>query len=37
MLIGKGGGMKAVDIKARLALEKIPGCKVRLNIWVKAM
>ncbi|GAV20584.1 GTPase [Mariprofundus micogutta] len=36
MLIGKaGGGMKAVGTKARLGLEEILGCKVRLNIWVK--
>jgi len=36
MLIGKGGeGMKAVGTRARLGLEDILGCKVRLNIWVK--
>ena len=36
MLIGKGGGgMKAVGTRARLGLEEILGCKVRLNIWVK--
>jgi len=36
MLIGKGGGsMKTVGTKARLGLEEILGCKVRLNIWVK--
>jgi len=36
MLIGKGGGgMKAVGTKARLGLEEILGCRVRLNIWVK--
>jgi len=36
MLIGKGGGgMKAVGTRARLGLEEILGCKVRLHIWVK--
>ncbi len=36
MLIGKGGeGMKAVGTRARLGLEEILGCKVRLNVWVK--
>ena len=36
MLIGKGGGgMKAVGSKARLGLQDILACKVRLNIWVK--
>jgi len=36
MLIGKGGErMKAVGTKARLGLEKILDCRVRLNIWAK--
>jgi len=36
MLIGKGGGgMKSVGTRARLGLEEILGCKVRLHIWVK--
>lgn len=36
MLIGKGGErMKAVGTRARLGLEEILGCRVRLNIWAK--
>ncbi len=36
MLIGKGGDrMKQVGTRARLGLEEILGCRVRLNIWVK--
>lgn len=36
MLIGKGGErMKAVGTKARIGLEKLLGCRVRLNLWAK--
>ncbi|OIO71665.1 MAG: GTPase Era [Zetaproteobacteria bacterium CG1_02_53_45] len=36
MLIGKGGDrMKAVGTKARLGLEQILGCRVRLNLWAR--
>jgi GTP-binding protein Era len=36
MLIGKGGErMKLVGSRARLGLEELLGCKVRLNLWVK--
>ncbi|ATX82241.1 GTP-binding protein Era [Mariprofundus ferrinatatus] len=36
MLIGKGGErMKAVGTRARMGLEEILGCRVRLNLWAK--
>ncbi len=36
MLIGKGGErLKQVGSRARLGLEKLLGCRVRLNLWVK--
>jgi len=36
MLIGKSGDlMKMIGTKARLGLEELLGCRVRLNLWVK--
>jgi len=36
MLIGKGGErMKAIGTRARMGLEDLLGCRVRLNLWVK--
>lgn len=36
MLIGKGGELlKMVGTRARLGLEELLGCRVRLNLWVK--
>ncbi len=36
MVLGKGGErIKAIGTQARLGLEKLLGCKVRLNLWVK--
>jgi len=37
MLIGRGGErLKAIGTRARLGLESLLGCHVRLHLWVKA-
>ncbi len=36
MLLGRGGGrIKAIGSEARRGLERLLGCRVRLNLWVK--